>query len=295
MQRSTLSLSVATAVAFSTFAFSIEPPKTGCIDVLAGRARVQQWVADCAFPPTTDADVLRRVLQAVTEAKAAGENPVVVFDLDSTLYSTGPRALAALRMVLEKHSELFSDDARRRIEGIQQFTWFSVPDAFEDIGLSMMAEANIALWKKVAPFWFTYYRLAETVALDTLFEGAADYVRKVHEAGATIAYVTGRQKALMEESTVANLLRDRLPFGAAARGHLFLKTPEFREDILFKASTVAKVKELGTVVATFDNEPGNVVVFADGFPTAINVFVDTVMSDKPQPARQGLWRIRHWN
>lgn len=40
---------------------------------------------------------------------------------------------------------------------------------------------------------------------------------------------------------------------------------------------------LGTVVATFDNEPANVQVFLDAHPSSIGVFLDTQYAPNPPP------------
>lgn len=266
----------------------------GCIDVLLGQKRIADWISGCHFADEPDARVLERVLETVRRTHTAGETPVVVFDLDSTLYDTGPRALASLKQVLAEHPSAFSPAQRRRLESLEAFPWFSVPEAFEAQGLSMLDSANGQLWQQIADPWFAHYRSKAMVAFDVLYPGARDYVLKVHAAGATLAYVTGRQKVLMEASTVEALQKDGLPYGPEARAHLFMKTPEYRMDIAFKRATVEHVAALGKVVATFDNEPGNVLTFADAFPEATHVFVETVASDKAQTPRLGLSRIRRW-
>lgn len=289
-------LFVAAALSLSSpHAKAIEAPVTGCIDVLAGQRRVATWIRDCDFPDETHTKVLERVLAVVRHAISRGEKPVLVFDLDSTLYDTGPRAHASLRAVLRDHGGLLPSATREKLEAIERFRWFSVPEAFEAQGLSMLDPVHAQAWKAIAPYWFDHYRSEAMVALDVLYRGAGEYVRKAYDAGATLAYVTGRQRVLMERSTKAALVRDGLPYGLDARAHLFMKGPEERRDIEFKRATVQHVRLLGTVVATFDNEPGNVVTFADAFPDAVNVFVDTVASDKEQPPRAGLARISRWD
>ena len=50
----------------------------------------QEWIDACHFHPMSDRDVLREVArQAVAAASSAA--PLVLLDLDSTLYEVGPR------------------------------------------------------------------------------------------------------------------------------------------------------------------------------------------------------------
>ncbi len=54
-------------------------------------------------------------------------------------------------------------------------------------------------------------------------------------------------------------------------------------DVDFKRAVAPDLARLGTVVATFDNEPANVRVFLDAHPASIGVFLDTQYAPDPPP------------
>ena len=108
--------------------------------------------------------------------------------------------------------------------------------------------------------------------------------------GAEVVYLTGRDEPGMGIGTRGRLLEDRFPLDVP-RTHLLLKKSFELDDLEHKSKASDYVKRLGNLVASFENEPPNLIALSDIFPAAMHVFVDTVYSERPALPRSGLYRI----
>ena len=99
-------------------------------------------------------------------------------------------------------------------------------------------------------------------------------------------YLTARDETSMGAGTLKHLHRMGFPLldGGCT---LHLKPHRGLPDHTFKQAALDTASALGTVVATFENEPKNANLFASRFPDAVNVLLDTVHSpDAPPPAEK---------
>ena len=154
------------------------------------------------------------------------------------------------------------------------------------------AEIKGAL-EEIKKFWTARFFTNQYLPYDRAYEGAAEFTRKLHELGAEIVYLTGRDEPGMGDGTRANLLRDGFPW-EVERTHLLLKKAAHLPDLEHKKEAANYIREHGTLVAAFENEPPNLIALYQLFPDAMHVFVDTVCSDHPAEAAQGLYRIRNF-
>ena len=112
--------------------------------------------------------------------------------------------------------------------------------------------------------------------------------------GAKIVYLTGRDVPLMAFGTFDQLKSHGLPI-EVDRTRLMLKPKRNLDDIEFKSQSAKTISEWGEVVASFENEPKNLVAMASAFgPNVMNVFIETVSSDHPAPKGKSLYRIREF-
>jgi beta-phosphoglucomutase-like phosphatase (HAD superfamily) len=226
---------------------------------------------------------LNRVLARIRQA-AAGR-PIAIFDLDSTLLSTQERNWAilqefadgadgapGLRPVLERLSPDHMgwnvlDDLRRH--------------GFDD------PEALRALRR----FWFERFFRDEYLRHDRPLPGAVEFVRDAHREGARVVYMTGRDEPNMGRGTRESLRAHGFPVDDD-RVLLRLK-PRFEEpDLAFKRAAVEEIRGLGEVIAAFENEPANANLFAEAFPTADVLFLETVHSPDPPPLAPRIVRLK---
>ena len=231
-----------------------------------------------ALPIEVRAGVTREVLGRVKELAAAGKKPLVIFDLDDTLFDTRSRTLAILRA--------YPAEPRFQALRLDQIA-HGLPETLGNAGFSP-AELEGEPAKKVRRFWSQRFFDPESLRLDGTIPGGVDYVKAVVAAGGHPIYLTGRKEDMRALSL------EVLRAAGYPEGTLFLKdsnlpgskepTPAFKGRI-----TREKLPALGIAVAAFDNEPANSNAFRENLPAeARSVFVDTIYPDDSPGLIEGI-------
>ena len=229
------------------------------------------------------APLLERVLERVrAEVLDGGRTPIVVFDLDDTLFDTRWRTLAVLRAWGQARGE-------PRLAGLElEEVRYDLADTLAAAGFAAW-EIRGALGREVASHEARYrheYQLARP------FPGAREYVLDVEQAGARVAYVTGRSVAYRALSE------------SVLRAHGFPVEGALRYYRLDAQGTTAAWKgriarqELarhGEVVACLDNEPANANAFLQAAPAALHGFLDTQHSSGAPRLLVGIEAIEGWS
>jgi len=76
------------------------------------------------------------------------------------------------------------------------------------------------------------------------------------------------------------------------RAIFMLKPDASMDDKEFKEAAIDKIILLGTLVASFENEPGNLVAMQKRMPDALHVFVETISSDHAALPGKNLYKIK---
>ncbi|MCA9580331.1 MAG: HAD family hydrolase [Myxococcales bacterium] len=221
-------------------------------------------------PLPTQIDVLNRVLEVVSAARRHREPPpLVVFDLDGTLLDTRPRTLRILQDYASDIAEEFPEIANA-LGGITlDALRYLLSDTLRDHGISQPDQI-----RDVTHYWRDRFFSDDYLVCDEPLEGAVDYVGLLHETGASIMYLTGRDSLSMLVGTVTSLSNRGFPFGSPGI-ELVLKPDSTLADEAFKRSTLPTLNAVGNVVAYFDNEPANCNMASAFFPDAIVVHVES--------------------
>lgn len=226
---------------------------------------------------------LSEVLERIDGVSAKGHLPIVVFDLDSTLFTTAPRNWA----ILQEFMKTPGREALARLSaGLQpEDIGWNVHDCLKERGIG-----DAALWTELRRFWNERFFTDAYMLHDRALPGAAAFVDACHARGALIYYLTGRHVGGMEVGTVEALRREGFPFWRG-RCVLHLKPSFEMSDVGFKDDAVADVRSYrGDVVATFENEPGNANMFLRAFPEALHFLLTTVHSPSAEPPAPALIR-----
>ena len=226
---------------------------------------------------------LREVLTRIESVRATGRLPVAVFDLDSTLFTTGPRNWVILQEFLKApgREELARQVAELKPEDIG----WNIQDCLRQRGIG-----DRTLWNELRSFWSDRFFTDRYLLHDRALAGAAAFVTACHSGGALIYYLTGRHVGGMEVGSVAALRAEGFPFW---RGRCVLHfKPSFEmPDGAFKDDAVADIRSYrGEVVASFENEPGNANMFLRSFPEALHFLLTTVHSPNAEPGDPALIR-----
>jgi len=223
--------------------------------------------------------VLAMILARVVECVRQGSMPVVVYDLDSTLFNTGGRNKAIFLSFCDDYCHKFPAlaDFGERADEVAG-SW-NIVEQLQSMGFEEREGLN-----ELRGYWADRFFTDQWLGHDFPYAGAAHFVRESHARGSFVYYMTGRHVNGMHLGTVDNLVRDSFPC-FESRVSIHLKPSFEMADHKFKRAALEGVRSMyGQVVATFENEPGNSNLFLEHFPTAINVLVDTVHSpNAPQP------------
>ncbi len=205
----------------------------------------------------------------------AGVQPVVVFDLDHTLFDNGPRTWTIL-------AEFAEATGRRGLrERLNALPKLGLPYLLKD-ALKLIDETDEILVREALDFWLARFFQDSWIDHDVPVPGAPEFARSVFELGATVVYLTGRDSPNMLIGTAQSLRRHGFPVGVA-RTCMVLKPDFATADLAFKTRAAEFVVQLGTVVASFDNEPANCNLFLRQYAGCTSVLLETAMGPNPEP------------
>jgi hypothetical protein len=256
----------------------------------------QEWIKGCQFQNQSNQEVFdilfKRIKDLEAEFRAGrGPHPVVLFDLDSTLYEVGPRTHAILKeWALSPEANEFPKLQPIFANLKPEDVGYSIRDTFRALGLNERDPILHVAFEHIKNFWSHRFFSNHYLHYDVAYEGAVQFVQKIYDLGAEIIYLTGRDEPRMGEGTRKRLIQDGFPF-ERKRTELVMKAAAHIDDKAHKQEVAERIRSHGRLVASFENEPANVVAIQEVFPAAMNVFVDTVCSDHPAPVRKNLYRI----
>jgi hypothetical protein len=224
-------------------------------------------------------------LDALLDEVAAQPGSIVVFDLDDTLFSTADRHL---RILAEFAARIETQDARAAgiVRAIsREKLLYSVSDTAKAHGL------DDKLSKDLRDFWFARFFKNPYLLEDSIIPGGPEYAAEVIKRGGRCFYMTGRDEG-MREGTEASLLRHGFPEPDGKSATLVLKPRFDAPDFAFKEEALRRIGELGSVVGSFENEPGHVNLFIAHFPKGRHFLLETKHSGKPVVPHSAILRIK---
>jgi hypothetical protein len=224
-----------------------------------------------AFPRLSPA-AQKQLLDAIvarSHKKAGAPPPVIVFDLDGTLFDNRPRSLVILHELAaqwqRREPEASTKLASARVDQLA----YLLTESLGNVGITrtdLVAEAEV--------FWRERFFVDGYLKHDQPLAGAVDFAKDCYAAGALLLYFTGRDLPLMGAGTFASLRDSGFPIGVVGT-ELVLKPDAAMPDEAFKRLIGPDLARVGDVIAIFDNEPGNCNILGEHFPAADSCFVDT--------------------
>lgn len=238
-------------------------------------------------PPPLPGQVqlLQDVLSTIATVRDEGEIPVVVFDLDGTLFDSRPRTQAIFLEYAEEVAEDFPDVAECLRPLQVADIHYLISATLRDCGLT-----HPDVVRDITQYWRDRYNGEEYLQYDLPSAGAADYVQACHESGATVLYLSGRDIPGMVVGTVASLRDNGFPVGTSGV-ELLLKPDATLPDEAFKRAVIPTLSRVGQVVAAFDNESANCNAVSDHFPDALVALLETVHVPGAPPSLETVHHI----
>ncbi|NBX77142.1 MAG: HAD family hydrolase [Proteobacteria bacterium] len=251
----------------------------------------KQWQESTHFHPLSEPEVLSLVAQTIVRFKSA-LRPLVLLDLDSTLYEVGPRTLRIIQEWLPSYSNKLPLDLKLALENLApEQVGYSLKDTFANLGFPVATRELETITADLKTFWWDRFFSSDYLPHDRPYPGAVEYANHLYDLGAEVCYLTGRSEARMRKGTEANLLRDGFPFHMEGT-LLLMRQEEDWSDERHKSHQVANLAHKGFPVASFENEPVNLVTLSKLIPHAAHIFVDTVCSDHGAEPGKNLYSIK---
>ncbi len=221
------------------------------------------------YPPLPpQVEFLERVLSRVSPS-GNSRAPVVVFDVDGTLYDNRSRTREILGEYAEQVRADFPEIAEALAPLERDGVAYMLADTLHGCGIT-----RVDAIQDITRFWRERFFSEAYLAHDETVPGAVSYVRACHQAGATIVYFTGRDVSRLLGPTLDGL-RDRgFPVGVAGVELLFNPDATLPDEA-FKRVAMTSLERVGRVVALFDNEPANCNVARQRYPEALVGWVQT--------------------
>ncbi len=218
--------------------------------------------------PTEQKNLLNHVVERAHK-KAGAPPPVVVFDLDGTLFDNRPRSLAILLELADLwRSREPAAAAKLHAARVEDLAYL-LTDSLSNVGITqthLVAEAEV--------YWRERFFIDPHLKHDVPLPGAVQFAKDCYAAGALLVYFTGRDLPLMGAGTFASLRDCGFPIGVIGT-ELVLKPDAAMPDEAFKRMVGPDLARVGEVIALFDNEPGNCNVLGEHFPGADSCLLDT--------------------
>lgn len=231
-------------------------------------------------------EILLDVVMRVVETKNSGELPVVILDLDGTLFNSGPRSK---KIFLEFAEEKGDNALRKTIETIDANRMkYKVRESLIDAGIT-----DSTLLKEMIDSWRKKFFNGEYLKYDEPVPGSVEFVNELSDSGALIIYLTGRDAPMTLIGTVTALQKNGFPIGVYG-AELIMKPERLMKTFTFKKKTLSYIKKLGTVVASFENEPVNINLLFEYFPKSIPFFLDTSHKPNAPPVNKGIHHIKNY-
>jgi hypothetical protein len=208
--------------------------------------------------------------------------PVVVFDLDGTLFDNRPRSCAILKELAESWRSPYPDVAERLARARAEETAYLLTETLERLGVT-----DVERVAEAQAFWRDRFFADDHLRYDVPLAGSVDFARACYDAGAILVYLTGRDLPLMGIGSFRSLRDHGFPIGVPGT-ELVLKPDAAMADEAFKRLEAPKLARIGAIVASFDNEPANCNTILEQNPGCESVLVDTQHLPGAPPLDKGV-------
>jgi len=231
--------------------------------------------------------ILYDVVRMVSETKESGKLPVVIFDLDGTLFHSGPRSKQIFSEFAQEQGDTILERKVKEMDAIAMK--YKVRESLIDAGIE-----DSVLQKKIIDSWRAKFFNGEYLKYDEPISGGVEFVSELYDSGALIIYLTGRDAPCMLTGTVSALQKNGFPIGIQ-QTELIMKPKRYAKTFNFKKKVLKYLKKLGVVIAVFENEPANINLLYETFPDAIAIFIETNHKPNAPPVNEGIEHIKNYN
>ncbi len=228
---------------------------------------------------------INEIIDEILAEASENRRPLVIFDLDSTLYNVSLRTQAIV--------DAFVRDAEMRLRFAKEIEFLSalkisprdwgIRQALERAGIQSSEEFR----RTIRDFWRTRFFSSEFLHADRPYPGSREGVARLHSAGAEILYLTGRDERNMKSGTIESLIKWGFPLRIVDGNpaNLIMKPVKGSiEDEDFKEVEIQKIAkkfhDLNSEIWFFENEPLIIERVRRATPFVRIVWADTTHSGR---------------
>ena len=233
---------------------------------------------------TAQSELLRSIVEK-SRPRAGQARPVVVFDLDGTLFDNRPRTAAILKAYAEKVRHSATDLAEKLFTLHPENVPYLLTDTLARVGIT--AEHEI---EALRDHWVEHFFVDGWLHHDVALPGAVAFAKACWENGASLVYLTGRDLPKMALGSFASLRDTGFPIGVPGTSLVCKPDPAIADE-RYKREVCPEMGRVGEVIASFDNEPGNCNAFLEHFPAAASVLLATQHAPNPPALAAGCHTI----
>jgi hypothetical protein len=209
------------------------------------------------------------------------ENPLVVFDLDSTLFNVSFRTQNILQDFANEGT--FQKKYPEEVASLKTIQVLSKDWGIRESLARHAIRGTITFFEELRLYWRERFFASHYLKHDQPYPGAVTYVNSLFDADLRVIYLTGRDRPHMFEGTVASLKQHGFPLENEEL-QLFMKPAKgSTEDEDFKALIMHELRRDHRHVFLFDNEPVILNKVLKEHPDIHAIFMDTVHCGRETP------------
>jgi len=236
-------------------------------------------------------DVFNHLKTRIRETEAKGEKPVIVYDMDGTLFDNRSRVMKIIAdMIMTPEGRALDKSIIQKIATIKARNMkYGIKDTLRAHGIE---DEKVLDWFQQG--WTERFFTNEFVMFDVPVLGAKKFVDDLYNFGVISVYLTGRDTPGMRAGTERSLAMHEFPAPRGDQTFLITKPTFEQSDIEYKMEAIEKLKEMGTVIAVFDNEPKPMNILARAFPEANSYFLETLHSTDHETLDEGIQLMKNF-
>jgi beta-phosphoglucomutase-like phosphatase (HAD superfamily) len=236
--------------------------------------------------PTVDINLPDQIINDVRDSYNKRQRPMVIFDLDGTLFDNRSRISFIIKEYATKELKGIRPEDEKKIQAIElSDIKYMLTATLQAAGVTDAAVVNNA-----SVFWSERFFQDAYLQHDTPTPGSVNFVRTLYSTGARIIYLSGRDSPRQLIGTVRALRDHGYPIGIQST-ELIMKPTIQTQDAIFKQHVTNYLRHYGKIIATFDNEPANANVYKRAFSDATVVLYEAPHRPNPPPLLKGIQKL----
>ncbi|RYZ73921.1 MAG: hypothetical protein EOP09_01190 [Proteobacteria bacterium] len=240
---------------------------------------------------------LEHIITLTKSRATLGQSAVLLMDLDETVIDSHHRKFSAYQKAIRELCVEPADSALpsassdcEKAQGLALQDIYGAVNGYSQAELmGKLGITDPMFIKRLFDLRRRYEGSSEFFYQDTLMPGASTFIRSIKNAGGVIYFVSSRGMNEVGEATYEELIRLGILTDLEKDFVVLRKTGQ--DSVVFKRESAelirGQVESLGqSVVALFENEPGNLSAWAGVFVDAQPFFITgNFVADAPLPAR----------